>query len=175
MKFETLRLYGGISEIPKTTAASTTHLSIRDQTYTIPPETIIWCNSAAVHTQSRYWGPDSLVWRPTRWISPPTPSPPKPSTPAVFIAETIQEPTKGYFVPWSAGARVCPGHKFVKVEFVAVMAALFRTARVSPALLKGESVEAARERILKTVEDLRVVVTLQMMKPEGVGVVWTRK
>jgi hypothetical protein len=63
----------------------------------------------------------------------------------------------------------------VKVEFVAVIAALFRTARVRPALLKGESVEAARERILKTVEDLRVVVTLQMMKPEGVGVVWARK
>lgn len=98
VKFETLRLYGAVAEIPKYTASSTANLQIRDRQYAIPPETIIWCNSATVHSQPRYWGPDSLVWRPTRWLAPETP---RPSTAieARLGAETIREPNQG---------RVCP-------------------------------------------------------------------
>ena len=166
MQFETLRLYGAVVEIPKYTNLSPQTLLIGGKQHTIPSETLIWLNSASVHSQPQHWGSDSLLWRPTRWFTSKVES--------EIGAETIQEPPKGTFVPWSAGARVCPGHKFAKIEFVAVMAALFRNARVRPALLQGENSETAKERVLKTVENSKVLITLQMLQPDKVPLIWTR-
>ena len=52
---------------------------------------------------------------------------------------------------------------------------LFRRYRVKPALLEGESAEESRQRVLRTVEDLRVVILLQMMQPTNVSLIWTRE
>ncbi len=85
------------------------------------------------------------------------------------------EPLKGSYLPWSDGPRVCPGRKFAQVEFVAVIAFLFRQHRVRPATLGGESPEAATERVLRTVNDSEVGITLQMRKPKSVSVIWSRR
>ena len=61
-------------------------------------------------------------------------------------------PIKGTFLPWSDGARVCPGKKFAQVEFVALTVALFQDRRVEPMPEAGESVEAARKRMLEVAE-----------------------
>lgn len=90
-------------------------------------------------------------------------------------SETLKEPQRGTFLPWSEGAHVCPGKKFSQVEFVAVMAALFRTHRVRPVLREGETEAQARERVQSVVEDSAVRMTLQMKDPGRVKVRWVLK
>jgi len=92
-----------------------------------------------------------------------------------FEHETLQEPQRGTFLPWSDGAHVCPGRKFSQVEFVAVMAALFRTHRVRPILREGETESRARERVQSVVEDSAVRMTLRMTDPGRVRVRWVLK
>ena len=88
----------------------------------------------------------------------------------------MMEPAKGTFVPWADGPRVCPGRKVAQVEFVAVMATLFQSHRVSPALLEGESHEHARGRLVDMVNDSGIsAITLQMQHPKNASLVWTRK
>lgn len=70
---------------------------------------------------------------------------------------------------------MCPGRKFSQVQFVAVVAFLFRRHRVRPALFKGESVEEGKRRVLRTVKDSKVVMLLQMMDPTIVSLIWTEK
>ena len=67
---------------------------------------------------------------------------------------------------------MCPGKKFGQVEFVAVMAALFRTHRVEPVPDRGESMESARVRTMAVVNDSSMRLLLQMAKPERVGLRW---
>jgi len=61
--------------------------------------------------------------------------------------EHIYHPQYGAFIPFSSGPRVCPGKKFAQVEFVAVIARLFRRHRCSPVLLKGETMVEAKKRV----------------------------
>jgi cytochrome P450 len=70
--------------------------------------------------------PDELIFRPSRWINPSSSS------------TTIFRPAKGTFVPWAAGARVCPGQKMAQVEFVAVMMTVLRKCKVEAVPLSGE-------------------------------------
>ena len=156
-----------MTAIPKHTSTRPQSLSIDNKQYTVPPNTLIFLNTIALHTLPRYWGSDSLLWRPTRWISS------SPSTP--IGNETLQEPAKGTYIPWAEGHRVCPGRKFSQVEFVAVVAVLFGRYKVYPVLLEGESSENAKERILKTIEKSHVEITLQMKNPRSVALKWTRR
>lgn len=84
-------------------------------------------------------------------------------------------PEKGACFAWFEGARSCPGKKFAQVEFVATMAALFRTHRVQPVPGKGETLERARRRVLDVVEDTRMQLLLQMRDPNSVAVAWSRR
>jgi cytochrome P450 len=72
-------------------------------------------NCSALHTLPSYWGADSLVWRPGRWLD---------------GKEEIIQPPPGRSNPWTVGPRVCPGKKFSQVEFVAVIARLFQKERL---------------------------------------------
>ena len=120
--------------------------------FTIPPFSHVIPNINAVHTYLRYWASDPLTWDPKRWILSSTSvsadSVPTNSTVA-FNRETLRTSPKGAYVPWSDGARGCPGKKFGQVEFVAAMCALFREHRVAPVLEEDETVGMARERTLK--------------------------
>lgn len=165
--YETLRLYGPITTLPKYTNDKSQLLTINNKQHLIPPNTIIHLNQSAVHTLPKYWGPNSLTWQPSRWIS----------TPSNTSSETLKEPPggKGTYIPWAEGPRICPGKKFAQVEFVAVLATLFRRWKVRPKLRRGESGEEARERVLGVVRDSEVVITLQMRRPGSVGLVWEER
>jgi cytochrome P450 len=86
--------------------------------------------------------------------------------------EELYQPPVGVFLPWAGGPRVCPGKKFAQVEFIAVIARLFRRHQVKPLLEPGETVQDAKKRVLENVEDSDVVITLQMKHPERVKLVW---
>jgi cytochrome P450 len=76
------------------------------------------------------------------------------------------------FFPWSVGPRSCPGKKFAQVEFVAVIAHLFRRHRVKAVLEPGETMETARKRLFDIIEDSNLEVTIKMNHPEKVQLVW---
>ncbi|PBP26529.1 cytochrome P450 [Diplocarpon rosae] len=161
-QYETLRLYGPVVIIPKLVTTNTTidHHGIVHQ---IPPRTAVFVNITALCTCPEYWGPDPLTWRPDRWIT------------TESHREEIKQPPTGVFLPWASGPRVCPGKKFAQVEFVAVIARLFRNHRVTPEMIEGESEEDVKKRILQTVEDSKLVMTLRMNHPERVKLIWEEK
>jgi cytochrome P450 len=135
---------------------------IDSKPYVIPPRTYVIVNVAGIHTNPAYWGPDSLDFRPDRFIT---------STSKVD-EEDILQPPSGNFIPWAAGQRVCPGKKFAQVEFVAVIAKLFMKYRVSPKLEGGETLAMASERVKRGVLDSSLHIVLKMNHPERVKLVW---
>jgi cytochrome P450 len=126
-------------------------------------------NHVALHTHPKYWGNDNMDWRPSRWIS-------SGASNGSFDKEFVITPRKGSFIAWSEGLRVCPGKKFSQVEFVAIMAGLFRDWRVEPVLEKGEDLAAASKRVMRLVEeDTGQVLLLQMLHPERAPLVWKKR
>jgi cytochrome P450 len=125
-----------------------------------------------MHTHPKFWGSDSLNWRPQRWI---LLSESSASAQRPLEHEYLRTPPRGAYVPWSDGARVCPGKKFGQVEFVASMVSLFRKHRVEVVPESGESVEMARQRVLGVVLDSRVTLLLQMRRPESVALRWVER
>jgi cytochrome P450 len=109
------------------------------------------------------------VWRPNRWILSES------GTAPPLAREYLRTPPKGAYVPWSDGARVCPGKKFGQVEFVASMVAMFRKHRVEVMPEKGESQQEARKRALEVVLDSRITLLLQMRNPESVALRWSER
>lgn len=89
--------------------------------------------------------------------------------------EKLFVPEKGTFIAWSEGAHNCPGKKFAQVEFVATMATLFRNHTVRPIPREGETLDTARERVLRVVKDSSVQLLLQMRNLSSVAVTWTRR
>ncbi|KJZ79357.1 hypothetical protein HIM_01508 [Hirsutella minnesotensis 3608] len=166
---ETLRLYTPVP-VAKWTDTETQAFDIKDKTVVLPPCTMLIPSYAAVHTDPKHWGTDSLEWRPSRWI--------RKAEAALSTSEPedIVPPHRGTFLGWSEGSRDCPGRKFSQVEFVATIATLFRDWRVDPVTFKGESLADARKRVLKQIEtDSGVVLLLQMLHPERSPLVWSRR
>ena len=189
---ETLRLFPLVpiakSTGPRGDGPST--LTVNGRRIVIPAGTMLIPNHMAVHTHPRYWGSDSLKWRPSRWILTasldeklstydPTTAPPTPANPQYLTQETLLKPQKGSFIPWSEGIRNCPGKKFSQVEFVAAMACLFREWRVEPVPeTAGEARDPslARGRFMELLErETGKVLLLQMMVPERFGLRWVRR
>jgi len=165
---ETIRLYTPVP-IAKSTGKEARTLRVGDKTIVVPGNTLVIPHHLAVHTHPKYWGCDTLEWKPSRWIN-------STSNSDSFDEETIMTPRKGSFIAWSEGLRICPGKKFSQVEFVASMAAIFRDWYVEPLLEEGESLEVARKRVLKLVEeDTGQVLLLQMLHPERAPLVWKRR
>ncbi|OJD35576.1 cytochrome p450 [Diplodia corticola] len=166
--YETLRLYPPVVSIPKTTGPSAQTLTVNANTpgqltATLPAHTYVFPNVVALQSHPDYWGPDSLTWRPQRWISE------NQDAQDASEAETFRQPAvKGSFVSWSDGPRVCPGKKFSQVESVAVMAGMLREHRVEVVPEGGEGEEKARQRVLDVVEDGELKATLFMRRPEAV-------
>lgn len=126
----------------------------------------------ALHVHPRYWGTDSLEWRPSRWILSSSTSNPHAG---LFGREDFYTPPEGCYSPFSEGARSCPGRKFAQVEHVAIMATLFRNHGVQPVLRAGESMEQALRRIMDVVEDKGVVLLMQMLHPEKAVLEWRKR
>ncbi|RYC55262.1 hypothetical protein CHU98_g10947 [Xylaria longipes] len=162
--FETMRLYTPIPVI-KWTADKTQTLSVSNKTFLLPPQSIIAPSYGAVHTDPRFWGSDSLVWRPSRWIKAGNAG-----------NEELNAVVRGSFIGWSEGIRDCPGRKFSQVEFSAAIAVLFRGAHVDPVTRDGETMDAARARVLHLIKnDSGTVLLLQMLHPERAPLRWSRR
>ncbi|KAI1363650.1 cytochrome P450 [Xylaria arbuscula] len=160
---ETVRLYTPVP-VAKWTETSTQVLQVGNKSVTIPPDTMVIPSYAALHTHPRYWGSDSLEWRPSRWI-----------TKGINGEEELKSPPRGTFIAWSEGDRSCPGKKFSQVEFVATMAILFKDWRVSPQLFGKERDIDARKRLLRLIEtDSAQVLLLQMLHPERAPLCWSK-
>ncbi|KAK4202178.1 putative cytochrome P450 E-class, group I [Triangularia verruculosa] len=162
---ETVRLYSPVA-MARWTESQAQTLQVGEKTLVLPPNTLVIPSYSSLHTDPRWWGEDSLTWRPTRWIEKSGPD----------GEEELMTPRKGTFLGWSEGMQDCPGRKFSKVEFVATMATLFRDWRVDPVLLDGESLAQARKRVLDfIVADAAPVLLLQMTHPERVPLIWKRR
>ncbi|CAG7925156.1 unnamed protein product [Penicillium olsonii] len=99
-----------------------------------------------IHRDPSIWGNDVLEFKPSRWID---------------SAGQIITPSKGTFLPWSSGPRICPGVKMAQVEFVATFATLFRSARCEPLPVGVQDLKAARQNLHDAMADSISKLTLQ--------------
>jgi cytochrome P450 len=160
---ECLRLYTPVPP-SKWTGDKTQSITVGDKTITMPPETMVMAAYGAVMTDPRWWGTDSLEWKPSRWIRRKDDG-----------SEEIDMHKRGSFIGWSEGTRDCPGKKFSQAEFVATVAVLFSKWRVEPVKMAGESAGDAKKRVMKLIEDESgYVLLLQMLHPERAPLVWSR-
>ncbi|OTA92179.1 hypothetical protein M434DRAFT_22024 [Hypoxylon sp. CO27-5] len=154
---ETVRLYTPVP-VAKWTETQTQSLNAGTKTVILPPDTMVIPSYASVQTDPK--GSQILGWIKTTNAE----------------DEDLITPQHGTFLGWSEGARDCPGWKFSHVEFVGTMAVLFRNWRVDPVTQPGESIEAARKRVLRLIEtDSSPVLLLQMLHPERAPLVWKRR
>ncbi|TGJ78612.1 hypothetical protein E0Z10_g10154 [Xylaria hypoxylon] len=173
--YETIRLYTPVP-VTKWTKEKTQTLDVGDKTLVLPPNTMMCLAYSSLQTDPRWWGSDSLTWRPSRFIKPA-------KIETIFDGEKINgqeeefvQPKRGTFVGWSEGARDCPGRKFSQVEFVATIASLFRDWRVEPVVFEGETIEVARSRVLGLIKtDSAMVLLQQMLHPERAPLIWTKR
>ncbi|KAI1428246.1 putative cytochrome P450 [Xylaria sp. FL1777] len=173
--YETLRLYTPVP-VTKWTKERTQTLNVGDKTLVLPPNTMVCLAYSSLQTDPRWWGSDSLTWRPSRFIKPAEIDSTLEGGEKEVKEEEFLQPKRGTFVGWSEGARDCPGRKFSQVEFVATIASLFRDWRVDPVTFEGETIEAARERVLELIKtDSAMVLLQQMLHPERAPLVWSRR
>jgi cytochrome P450 len=173
---ETLRLFTPLVHLARDTSMPQTIVTSRGS-YRIPTHCIVYVDIVALHLDPDVWRdlnpspasipqtsttkPDELLFRPSRWINPPTPNSPS----------TLFQPPKGSYMPWSAGPRVCPGQKMAQVEFVGIFLTLFRRHRVEVVRLRGgeESLREMEERLDELMRESISVLTLQMEGVYDVG------
>jgi cytochrome P450 len=163
--------------LPKYTNTKSQTLHVGKQTIPIDSDTLVIPSLLAMHTHPKYWKPDPLIWRPSRWIfsAPADGSWPKHSLAGQIEGEELFDPVKGSYFPWSDGPQNCPGKKFAQVEFVAVIACLLQSHRVRPLCTEGESFEIARKRILTVCEDSQLLLLLRMRDADSIRLVWDRQ
>ena len=141
-------------------------LHIDSKTYIIPPKTAVFVNNAAVQYDERHWGPDVLLWRPSRWIQ----------KPEATNSEELIRSMESKHMGWGGGPRICPGKKFAQVEFAAALACLVREYRVEAMLEEGEmSQEQARERLLKVMADSDMGLAMRVNHPERLRLRWRKR
>jgi len=163
--YETLRIWGPVTSIPKYNKDGPQPLTIQGKSYVIPARTCVVANIGALHWDPAHWGPDSLEFHPKRFIK---------SKTGKLQDEELELPG-GQFVPWASGPRVCPGKKFSQVEFVAVVARLFLKHRVEPARKDGETQEMSLKRVKDCLMDSGITVTLRMRNPDRAQLAWKEK
>jgi cytochrome P450 len=177
---ETLRLCPPLIHIAKTTRAPQT-ITVSHGTYWIPANTSIYINNVALHLKPEVWrdlnqhsenenaplaGPspfesqdgngDETRFRPTRWIDRET--------------QTIWQPPRGAFLPWSTGPRVCPGQKMAQVEFTTIFLRLLSVCRIEAepldisfdGAMRKESREEIDGRLDAQIRNSISLLTLQM-------------
>ena len=166
-QYETLRLYPPVVFIPRYTGTQSATLKLKGKEYTLPPKTDIIISIGSLNTTPKLWGTDSLSFRPDRWISQ--------TRGSKAVEHEELKPLPIGFLPWSVGPRSCPGKKFAQVEFVAVIAHLFRRHCVKAVSEPGETMEAVKKRLFEIIEDSALEVTIKMNHPEKAQLVWEER
>ncbi|TVY36928.1 Cytochrome P450 [Lachnellula subtilissima] len=140
---ETLRLLPPIIDIPKIVREKPQTLMWDGKTVTVPARTIIHLSAAAVHRNPRYYphSPSTVSkkehdlddWVPERWFSS-LKQAGKSDAPEIASVENAPKklfvPIKGSYIPFSEGARSCPGKRFAQIEITAVLSVIFKTHSV---------------------------------------------
>ena len=160
--------------IPKFTAAQLQKLQVNDTFIPVPPGNYVVPSLLAVQTHPKYWQPEPLRWKPARWIKTGNSVSSTLDRVKVLDGEELFVPRKGTYLPWSEGPQICPGKKFAQVEFVAVIACLFRHHRVRP-LLQGENAESAQMRCLRVCEDSEHVLLLRLRDGDSTRLIWEKR
>lgn len=169
--YETMRLYTPVPVL-KWNSDRAQPVTVNGKEHMLPPHSMVAPSYGSIQTDPKFWGTDSLNWRPSRWIKE---SAPWEGQDGGAVEEFHIPVPRGAFLGWSEGTRDCVGRKFSQVEFVATMAVLFRRWRVDPVLFPGETPEAARKRVLHLIEtDSYAVLLLQMLHPERAPLVWRK-
>lgn len=99
------------------------------KTVILPAECRVYINVPATHHTSRYW-PDPYKLDPTRWLKPPQPEKPLPSSNKETTAVVRSRHVRGAFLTFSDGGRACLGRKFAQAEYIAFLATLLREYRI---------------------------------------------
>jgi cytochrome P450 len=199
---ETLRLMPPIIDIPKIVRGAPQPLTFDGKAVTVPTNTFIHLSAAGVHRNPRYWpnSPSKVTNKahdlddfvPQRWL----PASRKSTDKSTKLQESSDAsdadglenayfesgeglfvPTRGAYIPFSEGARSCPGRRFAQVEITAVLAAIFQTYSVELDVCEWASdtdvdrmgkaerkvlYEKAKSRARKLVFASKVIITLQM-------------
>lgn len=160
---ETLRLHPPIMSLPKWTKGRPQTIQVDGRTLVIPPGVGTSPHLLAIHTHPKYWA-DPFTWKPSRWIAEST---------SDVLGEKLWTPAPYTYFPWSDGPQNCPGEKFSKVEFVAVLACLFRKNRLEITKMPGEGNEAARDRVIRCINDVNLEILLRMRDADRVKLTCT--
>ncbi|KAI0006823.1 cytochrome P450 [Xylariaceae sp. FL0662B] len=195
--YETLRLKTPVPEV-KWTSENPQSLRVDERTLTIPPKTLVIPSYIYVQRHPHFWGPDAQDWSPARWIGD---SNVRHAGLTLLTAQgdeqmgrsdrsnelgqidsadgevLLSPPSRGNFLGWSEGSRDCPGKRFSQVEWVAILAALFRDWQVQPRLQENETLAEEQVRILDFIERNTDYggLLLQLMHPERLPLVWSRR
>ena len=157
---EILRMYPPVEHISRTAVADQ-QVTLQGKTCIIPKDTIVYISPNALQTEPKYWGQDSLDFKPTRWLA--------------RDQTSLITPKKGTFMAWNLGPRSCPGQKMSQVEFVSVMATIFKYYTVEPIVENGETLDMAREKLAGVMADSQPHLTLQVNRPQDVKLRWTKR
>ena len=112
--------------------------------------------------------PEPLEFNPKRWIRNEHDS-------ATPLSEHLIEPSKRTFVPWANGPKTCPGSKLSQVEFVAVIAEVYRHWRVNAAVPTGTTSNKAKAKLQKVIDTSYHLMALHLGPHKGVDLEWTRR
>lgn len=160
--------------LPKYTNQHPQTLQVGGKAILADIDTMVVPSLLSMHTHPKYWSPDPLVWRPSRWIFSSGNKGPNSNLAAQLECEELFVHAKGTYFPWSDGLQNCPGKKFAQVEFVAVIGCLLQAHRTQLLRKKGEDLGAARKRILAICEDSEHGLLLRMRNADTVRLTWTR-
>jgi cytochrome P450 len=135
---EELRLIPAILNVPKGTHGDQV-VTLDGKQLMIPDKTFVHLNIVGTHRNPRYWPESPNEFMPERWL------PSEKTTGKEQVVEkeingaegtdkasfetsgsaSLYKPVKGSYIPFSDGARACPGKRFAQVEGTAVLSAMF--------------------------------------------------
>lgn len=145
---ETLRLMPPLIDIPKIVRGAPQPLTFDGKTVEVPTSTMIHMSAVGAQRNPRYWphSPSKISnknhdlddWVPERWLSSTKKDAHKTThndsesddgenTTSFDSNDGLLVPPKGVFIPFSEGARACPGRRFSQIEVTAVLAVIFRS------------------------------------------------
>ena len=152
---ETLRLFGVLPYLPKTSPPNPWKVNSDEGSHLLPPNTLVLVNTAAIHNNPALWPLPCQELSTTTEAQNPVAS----FNPARWLDQCATKsgtrkdqdffhPPLGTYLPFSDGTRGCLGRKFALVELVAIIAVIFYENKVELAVGYPENAtEHERKRL----------------------------